>query len=224
MAAIQANARNFLQNSDYPQDKVTYLKSGQLTIPTTGLTIPIPHTLGYSPLVDGGWSLTPDFFEEYEFGTGTFPSAIPGRVYNLTLYAYSDASNIYIDYENNSGSSQVIYYRITGEQPNDVNVVNPATASQGDTFSYNSDYNYPKILLEDNFNPGASTSIPVFHNLGYKPQARLWHVISGLYYPSIPSLNFLSGIVSAQMTTSAMIFALPGSSVSKVYYKVYLDE
>ena len=56
------NPNNFLINTDYPLDMIIYYKFYELTTNgSSSQTVTIPHGLGFTPLLFGVWSTTPDF-------------------------------------------------------------------------------------------------------------------------------------------------------------------
>lgn len=228
MPAIQANARNFLLNSDYPLDKVILLKTGQVSLggyPSYQQVV-IPHGLPFTPLVTGNWSTFSDFSVAYEFTLG--PIANPLR--NLFLYATAiraDATNIIIDFTNFGDPAVTLYYRVFGFQPSDSNAVIAPTAVLSDNLTFSSDYNYAKLLLAGkSVVPDGIIVIP--HNLGYMPQVLGWYEQAGSVYPITqavqgPPATRVNGI---EVTSSQIILDnTTGGGPSMTYhYRVYLDD
>ena len=218
MPAITANARNFLYNTDYPLDKVIYLKSGTTNIASGG-TLNIAHGLPFIPLINFYWSLTPDFSVIYEDNIGPFPSGNPGFFFTLQVSARADATNITLDANGILGST-TIYYRIFGFQPDDSNVDLPSTASAGDIFSFNTDYNYLKLYSASHVSLAAGASFTLVHGLGYRPQVSTWFLTGGVSYPSTYSDQ--DGR-QTEVTNSSVIFTNASFSAGVMYYRIYQD-
>ena len=236
MASDVSRAKNFLITTDYPLDLVVLLESGSATInfPTAGqlVTIPLPPEIQgkFTPLVSGNWSLTSDFSVSYEFGSGTFPSNNVGvSNFNISMDIYADATNAYIDPTNVSGSSQTIYYRVFGLEPSDSSADIPFTASAGDDFVLNTDYNYTKLYQAGAIvSPALPSTTSVTNNLGYRPQIMPWITNAIGERRPIDVTTILGGSVGdygAIVTTTSVNFVLDAfSTVRRVDYRVYLDE
>lgn len=234
MPADVQRAKNFRITTDYPLDHVIYLNSGSATInfPTAGQLVTIPHNLPFTPLVSGNWSLTSDFSVSYEYGSGTFPSNnAAAQIFNIKMDIYADATNVYISPVNVSGSPQVIYYRVFGLEPSDSQADIPFTASSGDPFVLNSDYNYTKLYQEGVSNsPPIPSTQTVSHNLGYRPQVMPWVTNSLNQRRPIDStsISVITGQpqdVGAIVTTTALDFELDSlSNVTRIDERIYIDE
>ena len=112
MPAIQANAKSFLINSDYPLDKVVYINQGSVNI-GGGIDRIIAHGLPFTPLISFVWSFTADFAITYQFNNGSFPSGNPGYYFSLQLSIQANATNITLS-GNGTITSTTVYYRIFG--------------------------------------------------------------------------------------------------------------
>lgn len=230
MPAIIANAPNFLINTDYPFDKVIYLKTGSIST-AAGSTITIPHGLGFTPLIGGSWATTADFSISYEYGSGSFPSGNIGYIFSVSIQIYADGTNIYLT--NQGNNSTTAYYRIFGFEPDDVNVAIPSISSSGDNFLLDTDYNNRKLFANTHFAFATGSIYTINHSLGYIPQVLAWAKYSVAGYAIFPSLNPLSwsddqgtfgSTISLQVTTTQLIFTTGSvSSPSNIYYKIYLD-
>jgi len=218
MPAILANARNFLQNTDYPLDKVVYLNSGTTNIASGG-SVNIAHGLPFIPLINFYWSLTPDFAVVYEDNVGPFPSGNPGFFFTLQVSARVTATNITLDANGTLGST-TIYYRIFGFQPDDSNVDLPPTASAGDVFSFNTDYNYLKLYSASHVSLAAGASFTLVHGLGYRPQVSTWFQTGGINYPSTYSNEDGRQV---EVTSSSVVFTNNSLSSGTMYYRIYQD-
>lgn len=217
-------AKNFLLNTDYPLDKVVYLKSGSFTMgaSTTG-TETISHGLSFIPLIGGYWSLTSDFSVNYEFGNGTFPSGNLGFLFQREIGSISaTSSSINLNWSNIS-TSTTVYYRIYGFEPDDNLATLSPIASQGDTFVINTDFNYLKLQEADHATPGTATTYTVVHGLGYIPQVLAWYE-----YASVPGFVWpvtTESTVALEVGTNDIVFQNPiGDDVANVWWRIYRDE
>lgn len=225
MPAIAANAQNFLINSDYPMDKVVYQFSSSQTM--DGSTFfSFPHGLPFAPLIDLTWSYTPDFSVSYTINAGPAPASVPSYLFDLQVYASSDATNIYIDCYG-PASAQTVYYRIFGFQPDDSNVTLPSTVASGENFIFNSTYNYAKLLTAGHapFTAGG-VFITIPHNLGYLPQVQVWQKTTRTNLIAV-SGDDPSGSWQIEVTSTSLTMTLsPFNSLSSgtLYYRIYMDQ
>lgn len=231
MPANVQNARNFLLTTDYPIDIIVYLNSGSATVPSPsgGLQILVPHRFPFIPLVGGSWDITPSFNTNFDYSTGTIPSANPTAPFNVQLDISADATNVIIDTLNVSGSSAGIYYRIDALEPSDSHADIPFTASSGSPFILNTDNNYTKLFMEGVINavtPSSTQSI--IHNLGYRPQVSAWTTdFLGILRP----VNLTSiiggdpGNVAVKPTSTTVDFIIgSASNTVRIDYRIYIDE
>lgn len=229
MPADVQKAKNFLLTTDFPLDKVIYLQSGSDTIPfpTAGYVVTIAHGLPFIPLVSGSWSLTSDFSLLYEYGSGTFPSSnIGASNFDQSMTISADSVNVYITPINVSGSSFTLYYRIFAFEPSDSNEDLEPTASAGDDFVLNTDYNYTKLYLNDVIlSPAVGTEV-ILHNLGYEPQVMAWVNDAGITKPiDVSEAPTLGTYVTAVVTDTTLEFIIPvGLAPERIDYRLYLDD
>lgn len=233
MPANTTSARDFLLTTDYPLDMVVYLKSGSATVPfpTAGFTVTIPHGLPFVPLVGGSWDVTSTFETNYNYNTGTIPSSNPtASPFNVSVDITADATNIYLSPINVSGSAVDIYYRIFALEPADSQADLPSTASSGDDFVLNTDYNYTKLFTQQTItSTTGGTTYTITHNLGYRPQIMVWYKdsISGMTQPlNITNINSGDPLTMAAKVTETTVDLIFGffSSISRVDIRVYIDE
>lgn len=237
---MSVNPRNFLINSDYPMDKVVYIESVSFSAKTDGTYHTIAHGLDFVPLVSGSWSTSSDFSVNYDYGTGTIPSSNTSIPFNLALYVFADATNVYIVPSNITGSAQTVYCRIFGFEPSDSNADVPHTALEGSTFIFNSDNNYTKLYLDDALtNVTSSFTQTIVHDLGVVPQLSTWVTSSSVLigasfvfledvtYP-LYATSIVSGSpedVSVVVTTTSVTFTTGASSLAeRIDYRIYVDE
>lgn len=222
MPAILANARDFLLNSDYPLDKVIYLKSG--SAPMDGSSFfQFAHGLPFKPLLDMTWSYTADFSTTYFNGTG--PVGVSG-LYDLQLYVASDNTNVYISAAGGVAPLTTVYYRIFGLQPDDApNAMIAPTISSTDDFNLNSSYNYTKLLSTGSVAISGSVNIVVPHNLGYIPQVQVWQDVSAGWMELVSDTgDAASGSWFVNPTSNNLNLIYTGAATGKVYWRIYLDE
>ena len=237
---MAVNPRNFLLSTDYAMDKVVYITSGTFSAQTDGTYHTIAHGLDFTPLVSGSWSTSSDFSVNYDYGTGTIPSSNTTIPFNLALYVFADATNIYIVPSNITGSEQTVYFRVFGLEPSDSNADVPHTSSSGSTFIFNTDNNYTKLYQEDALT-GVTSSYTktIVHDLGVVPQVSTWVTSSSVLvgasfvfledvtYP-LYATSIVSGApedVSAVVTTTSVTFTTGASSlVERIDYRIYVDE
>ena len=221
-----ADPRHFLLNTDYPLDKVVYLKEAFITF---GVNETFAHNLLFTPLVKVVWSLTSNFSETYEVGNGPL-SASPSTPFTPFLaYARANATDIELAF-GSPGAVVGAYVRVYGFMPSNVNVAANHTASSADTFALNTDYNYSKMYLADitaSSSVAGSTEV-VTHGLGYYPQCEVWFEKGGYiwYVPSTSINDGVPGSESFRMTTSDItMYRNPFLAGSELFhYRIYLDE
>lgn len=226
MPANPAAAKNMLLSTDYPLDKIVYLKSGS-TVAATGVNTDIyfAHNLPFTPLVVGSWSYDPNFTTSYMAGLQPFAPAV-----STSVTIQSNAVNTRVLIGNNTGVTQTIYWRIYGYMPPDADADVLATASLADRFAFNTDYNYTKLYASGLADITTATVV-VPHNLGYRPQVEIWFelaLIPGQYereYLGIanPGDTFYNAVYIDN--NNLIIRKGTGANQSnKYYYRIYLDE
>lgn len=223
MPAVAANAKNFLLNSDYPQDKVVLLLSG--SIPIDSATHTIPHNLPFTPLVDGCWSMTSDFSTSYEFYSGDFPSGNPGYFFAHEVQLQANSTNVILPTLDIAGGSKTAYYRIFGFEPSDstADIASPITSS--DNFVLNTDYNYMKLYTSGVANPGTAATYTIVHGLGYKPQVRAWYTVAGISKPTTQAGDAFAGRICVVPTDTSIIVLNPnGDNITRFDYRMYFDD
>lgn len=229
MAVNVQDARNFLLTTDFPLDKVIFLRSGSATInfPTAGQVVTITHGLLFVPLVSGSWSLDPSFTTSYEYGSGTFPSNNLGAsVFNISMDIRADSTNIIISPTNVSGASFTLYWRVYAFEPSDCNFDLEPTASSADDFILNTDYNYTKLYLNDVILNATTGTYTVNHNLGYLPQVMAWVSDSGYTIPvdSSEAPDTFGLFVTCVVDTNTVSFVVPSFlTIDRIDYRIYLD-
>lgn len=231
MGAIVANVPGFSQDTDYPFDKAILEATGSYTIAASSsdTRLTLPHGLPFTPLMGGNWSLSADFSTTYEFSTGTFPSTVPGQVFETIANTFADSSNVYISADNTSSTSKTIYYRVYGFQPSTDTSSVASIANAGDVFILNTDYNNTKLYLADITQlPDTTaainaTEVDVVHNLGYIPQVLAWVEANGFTFPT-PCSHSLSSQTNVAVGTAGIAFLIPAGNVTqRAHYRIYVD-
>lgn len=228
MPAIQANAQSFLQNSDYPFDKVVYLHSGSFTVGASASSIEsFAHNLPFTPLISGNWALTDSFNVTYEYGSGTFPSSNPGYVFDQIANVYSDATNVYISADNVAASAKTFYYRVFGFQPTDDDSdVDPIT-SRSSNYRLNTTYNNTKVFMSGVVDlpetTAASGEVIITHSIGYQPQVMGWIEANGYTHPSYSTNTFASTSQLTANSTQISFVIQPFNVAERAHYRIYLD-
>jgi len=216
MPRIIQNARDFLFSSDFPNDKIIKGDSGSFTVGAYNSAFPeIAHPFTFAPLYILKWSTNPNFDNSFdEIGVSTLD--------NIQLNGQTDTSKLYLFANNNNGSAVTFYWRVLYFMPPDVMASALPTTKDFEDFNFNTDYNYPKIYLEDRAN---SSDASIIHGLGYYPQVEVWYmrtdgklihlVDNELAFPFKPS---------ADITTSTLTLENNSTSVAYWYYRIYADE
>lgn len=239
MPASISTAKNFLLDTDYPLDMVVYLITGSITLSATSSGVAqIPHGLDFAPLCSGSWSLTSDFSVQYEYDSGTFPSNNIGvSLFDQTLSLSTslfgnsggaDTTNINILWINNNAASMTAYYRIYALGPPDQAVMAPYTASSGDNFILNTDYNYTKLYINSTQSLSASNTYTTPLGLLYVPQLGLWtrRTSDGKVCP-YDTQNVQSSFFDFAVSVSGSSLVLQTDSpttINKSYTRIYLDD
>lgn len=228
MPAILANATKFLQNSDYPFDKVVYVGGGDYMVnASSNGTATLAHGLPFTPLVSGNWSLTSDFSVTYEYGSGVFPSSNPGYVFDTSTNIYADGTNIYFSTDNVSASQIHVYVRAFALQPTtDDSAITPLSGA-GSAYRLNTTYNNSKLFTSGYVDlpdgGGSGTTYQITHPLGYVPQVMGWTEANG-YTHTVYSTNSLAS--STQLTANELQISWiikAGTVAQRAHYRIYMD-
>lgn len=220
--------------SDYPVDKISYMKPGSFSLASlaSGAITTIPHGLPFAPLCGGSWSMVSDFSLQYEYAIGTFPSGNPGLLFGITANVFSDATNVYIIASNPTGGAVTIYYRLFGFEPSDsATDLNPIIGL-ADDFVLNTNYNYPKLFMFDKVSlpstSGTAFDYSVEHGIGITPQTMGWVQIDT--YNGVTTAPCWRPINGAPLGTTLAVndnyitFRIGTfQAAHSAYFRVYLD-
>jgi len=226
MPANPATARNFRFTSDYPMDMIIYLKSGSFAVAgyPDGGTVSFAHNLPATPLVNMVWSLSSTFDICYLSGSGPPPQdATRFTPFGVSADVSADATNISIAYNNSTDPAITIYYRIYGFEQSDGEDDYEFTASSGDPFVFNTDYNYTKLFEN-------TTGSPIITTLNYLPQTELFSEdgSGNIGPPPTNGSNTLNqtGATSAIgfLVTTSTVTLDTGGAPETLHSRIYLDE
>jgi hypothetical protein len=228
---MAVDPRNFLLNTDYPVDQIIWLWEGTHTV-STGLTyLNVDHDLPFTPLPKATWSTTSDYETTYSTGDGTLSSdGLLGLFDIQTTQTSANSTRVQVPFVKTSAGSQLIYARLWGYMPSDVNVDIDPTAIAGDTFSFNTDYNYCKLLdAGKTASSGvASSSEIIVHGLGYYPQVEVWSEKNSEIYTLAYTIvvNGTADYSNAELDTNELTLTRAASlpDPEAFHYRVYADE
>ncbi|MFV0485353.1 MAG: hypothetical protein ACK5MU_03990 [Candidatus Saccharimonadales bacterium] len=204
-------------------DKIIWLPDERtISNPQGGFSLTIPHELGAIPFVKGTWSS--DSWDT------TWPTNI--TVNDIQQIAKqvaveSDETNVYVHGLANVTSFVLRLWGVFHEATTLDVVVAPTRDKSANKFVLNSDFNYPKLYL-DNFADATSGQVSVPHNLGFVPQVDAWQrieVSSGVYRWVELNNDILgtSSIANSIMNVSSSEVSFATGS-GYFYCRIYADE
>jgi len=220
-----STANNLLLSTDFPLDKIIYMNSGSISVPSgSSLDINVPHNLPFRPLLIATWSTTADFAISYEQGVSGFTDlSIP------QLSVQSTPTDIRFLPLNYTGSTLTYYWRVFGFMPSDVDAEAIFTSATADSFVLNTDYNYTK-LWDSGIKLWASGTQTIDHNFGYRPQIEIWfeqELNSNLLTRWFQGIDTSYGGTDKVLVTDNQIIFYFNSSGGvtgrKWYYRIYTD-
>lgn len=210
-----ANPRNFLLNSDYPIDKVIFVRSGSFYYTAGSWSVDITHNLGFIPLPYVQWSLDADFSTVQE--TTEKPSGLNPYSFPHEMVYSADNTKITLIFYNQDLVATTYYYRIIAFMPSNINALIPEIAIDADKLTLDTDYNYTKLITS-----GINTTGEVTHNLGYTPQVLWWgERANKIETPmNYGASSYFAG-TTPSVTTTKVIF--PDTTTYKYHYRIYAD-
>lgn len=213
-------------------DKIIWLWEGTHTV-STGLTyLDVNHGLSFTPLPKAVWSTTSDFSTTYNTGDGTLSTSGLTGIFDIsTTQASANSTRVQVPFTKTSAGSQDIYVRLWGFMPSNVNADIPPTAIDADTFSFNTDYNYTKLLdsgITNSSSVGGSTEV-IAHNLGYYPQVELWPEKGSEIYTLAYTIVYdgTSDFTNVTLSTTNVTITRSqflGGTPELYHYRIYADE
>lgn len=182
MVAKPEFLNHFIFNSDYPTDKIVWLKEGQTTTPSSvgnkTVTFNMANELG-SPLsifVKGAWS-NDNWATSYMIGTSRTATSSPQMYIGTYLDWNNNNLRLQIQISNSAATSKTIKYRLWGVVRDDAQqaVEYPKNASVGKAkLIFNTELNYPR-LYKDGI---AKAGDVIEHNLQKIPYVDFWQSIT----------------------------------------------
>ena len=208
------NPDQFILNTDYPVEQIIGSSSGSFTRNDSNFITPhtLSHGFTFAPLYIMQWSTNPSFIPAYSeqlMGDGSVP----------LLEAQTDASTTYL-YSFVPSGSVTFYYRVVYFMPPDINIDVSETASAYNTYVFNTERQYPKVVLQ-----GKTTGGTIVHNLGFYPMVDFWlHRVSDGRIRHFPMTETDSGNEGGAIITTNSVQFLPPSGHDYAYYKIYGDK
>lgn len=213
----------FVINSDYPLDKLVLVESGSFTIAdsTFDSIVLLSHSLPFLPLPILLWSNTPDFTVtntnmDLAMALSSFGSSV-GQQYS----AYPVGSSIEVNRTNTSGSSKTVYWRLFAFPPSTASEdsIVPATASEGDDWILNLDFNYMKLVKSTVL---TSSSNSYDHNLGYVPVVMAWGDGDASVFAQEISPDPSSASTGVHVTANSVTWLNP-STYAAIEIRIYAE-
>ena len=178
MVAKPEFLNHFIFNSDYPTDKIVWLKEGQTTTPSSvgnkTVSFNMADELG-SPLsifVKGAWSRD-NWQTAYMIGTQNTATTSPDKYIGTYLEWSTNNLRLQLQITNSAGTSKTIKYRLWGVVRDDVQqaVDYPKNSSVGKAkLVFNTELNYPRLYKSGVAKAGDT----VDHNLHKIPYVDFW--------------------------------------------------
>lgn len=211
----------FIINSDYPMDKLVWLKEGQAKMNQWGeVTIELEHAIPAQIFVRGVWTID-NWETTYTFGTQRQES----QYYTILSTLSADDNKVYLYASKEGAGNKDFKYRLWGvmyEQETRNVDVSPTASLSRNKFVINTDYKYPSLAIEGISDAGKT----VYHHLGAYPFVDIWgkgdntrgyEILTGDSFGSI----YGSG-EWAKLTTDAIIFSANTMPYKKYYFRIYM--
>lgn len=230
MVAKPEFLNHFIFNSDYPTDKIVWLKEGQATTPSSvgnkTVSINMTNELG-SPLsifVKGAWS-NDSWATSYMIGTSRTATSSPQMYIGTYLQWDTNNLKLQIQVTNSAGTNKTIKYRLWGVVRDDAQqaVEYPKNSSVSKSkLIFNTELNYPR-LYKDGIAAGGDV---IEHNLGKIPYVDFWQSINStdkqffkywIYRNSTGGFGNVNMHDSVRATDSTVTFTGTGY----YYYRIY---
>lgn len=227
---MAVDPRDFRFNSDYVTDYVAFATSGsfQVTLSSYGTASKtITHSLPFTPLPGGYWSLSSTFTTAYGFGANVYPapnSSEPSVIVRSTSSGL--ILSVVAPYIASGTRTYTIYYRLYCLDPgSSAHNYTPSTTEPGN-FMVDTDYNYMKLYQAGEFiMSSAESAFVVSHNFGYVPCIDCWADLgSGIE----PIVQIQLGTVHSNVLTPAVEVSTTTFKINPVdatiFYRIYYDE
>lgn len=216
------NSERFLFNSDYPMDKIVWLKEGELTTNEWGgwQDVSIPHDVGAQIFVKGVFS--------HDNWNTVYPVGIikyDEMQTEVMGQAEANSSRILFSGFTPIAHQTKVKYRfwaLLNEGESKGVLANPTVGQSANRVMLDGSLEYPMLVQEGYINPGER----VKHNLGKIPFADIWATFNGSDwhihsddYISKDGYNMGNYI---QLTNNEIIATNNTGTPSKFYYRIYL--
>lgn len=229
------NIKNFRINTDYPMDKVIFLKEVTITPDSSGtFDQAFAHGLGAIPfckgvVTDDGWNTT--------YQSGFNELAESGQYAEKVFRVYSNETSVrvYGWLADVSQGQQVkpVTIRVWGvfNESATQNVDVPPTRNEStNSFIINSDFNYLSLFAEGMVDVPVGGERVFNHNLGYVPAVDVWvkengwwnEMSSGDSFTNDSEIPSITNSVSVE--TNRVVFRRGNEwfGYSQYYYRIYL--
>lgn len=214
----------FIFNSDYPIDKIVWLKEGQvqMQLGSTGDDpIEIAHDLGVQLYVNGVWTID-NWATTYTFNA----SRIDGQGYAYQSLLAATASKVYLSGQHAQGGTSTFKYRLWGFLSEDATKGIPAKRTagwSGNKLVLSTDHDYPMLCKEGVAAPGTT----ITHALGDIPYVDVWgrSPYTNYGYSTISNDSFgraygMGELV--QIDSQKILFRNDSTQYDSYYYRIYM--
>lgn len=226
LSRLMASIRDkFILNSDYPIDKIVWLKEGEKKMNASGSTgdnpIEITHNMGVQVYVTGVWTID-DWQTTYTFNA----DRVDGQGYLYQSVLGSTDAKVYVFAAHASGANKQFKYRIWGFMHEDATkgIEAKATAGYGmNRLVFSTDYEYPMLYKEGT----ASPNTVITHSLGVIPYVDIWGKSSygDHRYSLVTDDQFGQTYGTGELikiTDSTITISSDTSQYNGYYYRIYL--
>jgi hypothetical protein len=229
------DARKFMLTTDYPIPILVWKMETSLTVPVgqyfNAAHKSVAHGLPFTPWIIGQWSTNANFQPAYDLAndmpvfTGTRP--------DLMIIIGADSTHIRISAEHTAESSKTLYFRIFSFLPPDYSGDYDDTLGDSTAFTFDSEFNYPKLFKSGTISVPHNTTKTVSHGLGYIPQVRAWEDKETGPLDDYETWNILSPVNNGSfqgelsgvsVNTSTVKFGNPNGSDTTFRYMIFGDE
>lgn len=214
----------FIFNSDYPIDKIVWLKEGQVQMrwgSTGDNPIEIAHDLGVQLYVNGVWTID-DWATTYTFNA----SRIDGQGYVYQSMLAANDQKVYLRGQHAQGDNKTFKYRLWGflsEESTKGIPANKTAGWSGNKLVLSTDHDYPMLCKEGVVAPGTT----ITHALGDIPYVDVWgrSPYDNYGYRTISDDSFgqiygSGGLV--QIDSQKIVFRNNTDQYNSYYYRIYM--
>jgi hypothetical protein len=120
---------------------------------------------------------------------------------------------------NYTGSTKTLFWRVFFLAPSTVDPDVASTALSSIPITFNTDYNYTKLVAEG----FVTTSTTITHDLGHYPQVALWTDTSAGVFEMEVADSRDPAMASVEVTTTKLIIPI-GPVYPGVHYRIYGDQ